>query len=115
MLSQPSCRCDKIAGEAEGLHEPFLTPAINNILEVDKMKLPIKKKYFDQIKSGEKILEFRDAHITFVCEETGETLRKDVFEVDMKRTEDIEDLSEEEAKELFDDEWVMVFSLQEEE
>ena len=42
------------------------------------MKLPIKKKYFDKIKSGEKRLEFRDAHITFVCEETGEQLRKDV-------------------------------------
>ena len=42
------------------------------------MKLPIKKEYFDRIKSGEKIEEFRDAHITFVCEETGETLRKEI-------------------------------------
>ena len=39
------------------------------------MKLLIKKEYFDRIKSGEKIEEFRDAHITFVCEETGETLQ----------------------------------------
>jgi len=38
------------------------------------MKLPIKQRYFDKIKSGEKKIEFRDAHITFVCEETGETL-----------------------------------------
>ena len=44
------------------------------------MKLPIKKKYFDEIKSGHKMFEFRDAHITFVCEETGEKLRKDVKE-----------------------------------
>ena len=45
------------------------------------MKLPIKKKYFNLIKSGKKVIEFRDAHITFVCEETGETLRKDVVGV----------------------------------
>lgn len=38
------------------------------------MKLPIKKKWFDQIKSGKKTTEFREAHITFVCEETGERL-----------------------------------------
>jgi hypothetical protein len=42
------------------------------------MKLPIKKKYFDLIKSGEKCLEYRDAHLTFVCEETGDSLRMDV-------------------------------------
>lgn len=42
------------------------------------MKLPIKKKYFDMIKAGNKNTEFRDAHITFICEETGEQLRKEV-------------------------------------
>jgi len=42
------------------------------------MKLPIKKKYFDEIKSGKKDFELRDAHITFICEETGETLRKEI-------------------------------------
>lgn len=42
------------------------------------MKLPIKKKYFDEIKSGKKTKEYRDAHITFVCEETGEKLRMDI-------------------------------------
>ncbi len=42
------------------------------------MKLPIKKKWFDKIKSGEKIDEIRDAHFTFVCEETGETLRMEI-------------------------------------
>lgn len=42
------------------------------------MKLPIKKKYFDEIKSGYKIHEYRDAHVTFVCEETGETLVRNV-------------------------------------
>lgn len=43
------------------------------------MKLPIKRKYFDLIKSGQKFDEYRDAHITFVCEETGEELRKEVI------------------------------------
>ena len=47
------------------------------------MKLPIKKKYFDQIKNGEKVFDYRDAHITFICEETGETLRRNVLSVDM--------------------------------
>jgi len=42
------------------------------------MKLPIKKKYFDEIKSGKKTKEYRDSHITFVCEETGEQLRMEV-------------------------------------
>lgn len=45
------------------------------------MKLPIKKEYFDKIKLGDKKTEFRDAHITFVCEETGETMRKNVKSV----------------------------------
>ena len=45
------------------------------------MKLPIKKKYFDLIKKGDKNWEYRDSHITFVCEETGETMRKEVNRV----------------------------------
>lgn len=47
------------------------------------MKLPIKKKYFDEIKSGKKKFEYRDAHITFICEETSETLIKDVVDVQL--------------------------------
>lgn len=42
------------------------------------MKLPIKKKYFDEIKKGKKDFELRDAHITFICEETGEKLTKEI-------------------------------------
>jgi len=34
------------------------------------MKLPIRKVYFDQNQAGKKKVEFRDAHITFVCIET---------------------------------------------
>lgn len=47
------------------------------------MKLPIKKEYFDAIKDGSKIYEFRDAHITFVCESTGRALRKNVVSIDL--------------------------------
>ena len=43
------------------------------------MKLPILKKYYDQIESGEKEYEFRDAHITFICEETGRTMTRKVI------------------------------------
>lgn len=45
------------------------------------MKLMIKKKYFDEIEAGNKNLEFRDAHITFVCEETNEQLKKKIVDV----------------------------------
>ena len=45
------------------------------------MKLPIKKEYFDLIKEGKKDIEYRDAHITFICEETGETLRCEITDV----------------------------------
>ena len=44
------------------------------------MKLPIKKIYFDKIKDGTKKFEYRDAHITFICEETGEELRREVID-----------------------------------
>ena len=40
------------------------------------MKLPIKQKYFIEIKKGIKIFECRDANITFICDETGETIKK---------------------------------------
>jgi ASC-1-like (ASCH) protein len=50
------------------------------------MKLRIKKKYFEEIKAGKKHLDVRDAHITFICEETGEQLvRKVVATAVMKR------------------------------
>ena len=42
------------------------------------MKLPIKRKYFELIRDGEKVLDCRDAHITFVCEQTGEYLKKEI-------------------------------------
>lgn len=39
-----------------------------------KMKMNIKREFFDAIKRGHKNREWRDSHITFVCEETGREL-----------------------------------------
>ena len=73
------------------------------------MKLPIKDEYFQKIKSGEKIEEYRDAHITFVNETTGEELRKEVegFKFVPK-----DGLSEELQKSgMFTDDRIMMFIL----
>ena len=77
------------------------------------MKLPIKKKWFDMIESGEKTLEWRDAHITFVCEETGRTLRREVISVQIfpKNKIDFDDCSKEELNKLFEDDNLMGFVL----
>lgn len=70
------------------------------------MKLPIKKEDFDAIKLGNKPFEWRDAHITFVCEETGETLRKSIVHVALvKLPKEIRDLD------LFEDDRQIVFGL----
>ncbi len=47
------------------------------------LKLPIKKEFFDKIKSGEKFLECRDAHLTLVCDETREALQVRISFADM--------------------------------
>lgn len=71
------------------------------------MKLPIKKEYFDKIKSGDTNIDFRDSHITFVCEETGETLRKEVNRVFLTRKSHILDIDDS----LFDDDVIIAFDL----
>lgn len=76
------------------------------------MKLPIKKKYFDLIKSGKKKVEFRDAHITFVCEETGEVLRRDVKKVHLLKGKKV-DILKLKHPNLFDDDTIMSFELEE--
>lgn len=80
------------------------------------MKLPIKKKYFDQIKDGEKNLEWRDAHITFICEETGEKIRKEILSCRVIaklsfKDWDIPGMTENEFKEMFEDDKVIYFEL----
>lgn len=41
------------------------------------MKLQIKKEFFDKL-GIKNICEYRDAHITFVCEETGKKKKFDI-------------------------------------
>ena len=77
------------------------------------MKLPIKKKYFDLIKEGEKKFEYRDAHITFICEETGERLRKEVKNVQLVLQDSIPE--EFQNRNLFDDAVIIAFELSDEE
>lgn len=72
------------------------------------MKLLIKKKYFDRIKSRDKNVEYRDAHITFICEETGEKLRKEVKMVDVIDFDVIRGLFE---PDLFEDDRIIKFYL----
>ncbi len=75
------------------------------------MKLSIKKKYFDQIKSGKKQVEYRDAHITFVCEETGEELKKDIFFVQMMNRTGLPKELRDRNLHLFSDEILLKFDL----
>ena len=71
------------------------------------MKLPIKKKYFDLIKSGKKEFEYRDAHITFICEETGEQLRKEIEDVSIDAIFSVPY----EYLECLEDEWIIRYKL----
>ena len=61
------------------------------------------------MKQGKKDLEFRDAHITFVCEETGETLYRDVEWVDIIEKSRLEKRLQKSG--LFDDDRIIMFKL----
>ena len=78
------------------------------------MKLHIKKKWFDMIKNGEKDLEWRDAHITFVCEETGEILKKDIISaivIDKSKIKWEKDFTKKDLEEMFEDKTLIGFAL----
>ena len=72
------------------------------------MKLPIKKEFFDQIKAGTKKAEFREAHITFVCEETGEELRKEVHFVEIVT----KDMIHRSIRKMFKEDKLILFGLE---
>ena len=74
------------------------------------MKLPIKKIFFDQIKDGSKDWEYRDAHITFVCEETGEHIRKNIVSASFIDKGNVNLTSNEEK--CFDDDRLIRFALE---
>lgn len=75
------------------------------------MKLLTRKKYFDRIKAGEKKIDYRDAHLTFVCEETGEKLTKYVKSVNIINKSELFDELKESG--YFDDERIIAFELKE--
>lgn len=82
------------------------------------MKLPIKKKWFDKIKNHNKKAEFRDAHITFVCEETNEELRVPIISTSVlprRFTREIfinrREYDREEFDDLFEDDYQIRFML----
>ena len=73
------------------------------------MKLPIKKKYFDQIKAGSKEVDFKDAHLTLICEETKEKLVVDIIDCRLMNKSSIKSLSLSEKQKLFTDDKVVAF------
>jgi len=75
------------------------------------LKLPIKKEFFDQIKSGQKTYEIRDAHLTLICEETGESLRVDIIDAFVLNREDIHIFQIPVRSDLFEDDTQVIFSL----
>ena len=79
------------------------------------MKLKIKKKWFDKIKSGEKNFEIRDAHLTLICEETGEQLKKYVHHVDLLPIGSFTGQQDDDFFDCFEDNNVIVFKLDDKE
>ena len=80
------------------------------------MKLPIQKKYFDALNNEEEEYEFRDAHISYICEETGKKITMDVEDVELISKDLINSfrknkLSDKELKELFSDDIVIKFKV----
>ena len=79
------------------------------------MKLPIKDKFFREIKEGKKSFEIRDAHITFVNEDTKEELRKNIMAAGVgtkRKVLDMAGLKEEEVKDCIEDESLIYFYLE---
>lgn len=76
------------------------------------MKLKTKQKYFNKIKSGEKLVDYRDAHITFINEETGGKYIRKVVGVKLIP---FKSLPEELQKTtLFGDDTIIAFELEKE-
>lgn len=83
------------------------------MLEEKQMKLKAKPKYFNAIKSGKKLIDYRDAHITFINEETGQKTIRDVIGVKLIKKQDLpKDLQDNQI--LFSDETFIAFTLSKE-
>jgi hypothetical protein len=79
------------------------------------MKLPLDIKYFKKMKENQKNKEFRDAHITFICNQTGENLRADVIGVELQSRADtkaqLSPIDDSEFNRMFTDKRQIVFRL----
>lgn len=75
------------------------------------MKLLIKDKYFKQIEAGKKNIDYRDAHITFVNEDTKKELVRNVIYVWMIDKKNLP--SRMKRTKLFNDEKIICFMLDE--
>lgn len=79
------------------------------------MKLPIHQKFIDEIKSGYKCWEFRDAHLTLKSIETGEEIIVDVIRshvIPRKETREMLcEIKDPEFKKMFDDDHQIAFRI----
>ena len=71
------------------------------------MKLQINHEYFEQIKTGNKLIEYRDAHITFIDEETKEQIQIHVQDCFVTKSKGLNP----NIKQLFTDDKVIGFIL----
>lgn len=79
------------------------------------MKLKAKPEYFKAIKSGKKLVDYREAHSTFINEETGEKVCRDIEDVKMIRRSELPDDLRENTVIFGDgDEWIVCFTLSKE-
>jgi hypothetical protein len=76
------------------------------------MKLKTKQKYFNKIKAGEKLVDYRDAHITFVNEETGGKYVRRVVGVRLIPFKSLPDDLQKTT--LFGDDMIIAFELEKE-
>lgn len=71
------------------------------------MKLPINHIYFQWLKNHKKQIEYRDAHITFIDEDTKEKLRINIIECFMTKKERLP----RKIHHLFEDDKIIAFVL----
>jgi hypothetical protein len=77
------------------------------------MKLKAQPKYYNAIKSGKKLVDYRDAHITFINEENGQKTIRDVIDVKLIKKDELpKDLQDNPI--LFSDNTFIAFTLSKE-
>lgn len=79
------------------------------------MKFKAKPEYFKAIKSGKKLIDYREAHGTFVNTETGEKVTRDITKVRMiKKNELPPELKDNTILFGDGDDWIIAFTLSKE-